>query len=148
MGNNDRPCISRLKSGRDSSASLKIALPVFTIHSKQAETRMVLCTIAASFILAALQANVGRLYCDFIYIPFKDSQSDVKTDDPEDEIKATEANAKDPHMKAVTNAFSKITDEDKGILTLTLKGCSNLQVSISSWLLLQTGCKYTVLVVA
>ena len=77
-----------------------------------------------------MQAKVASLHFDALYIPFKDSRKGAMSNDPSDNQRdgATDEESAPKSIPAAAT-FSKVTDDDKGILTVSLKGCSNLQAS-------------------
>ena len=57
-------------------------------------------------------------------MPFKDTDTIGQEADKDGAMSSSQAE------KKLGGSFSKITDDDKGILTVTLTGCKNLEVRI------------------
>lgn len=73
---------------------------------------------------------VGKMHFEVIYVPFegvRTHSASKKTDDDDEDYEDHNSNAASKARNAVRN-LNQITDEDKGILTVTLTGCMNLQV--------------------
>lgn len=56
------------------------------------------------------------------YVPFRDTEDPADTEQKDGSMDPAQAE------KKIGGSFNKITDEDKGILTVTLTGCKNLEV--------------------
>lgn len=69
-----------------------------------------------------LQAITAKLHAEVTYIPFKDADEAAEADQRDGSMAPAQAE------KKLGGSFNRITDEDKGILTVTLTGCKNLEV--------------------
>lgn len=79
-----------------------------------------------------MQAHIGTLFCEVMYVPFKDATKGPLSSDPVDAKRdGTQDSQPTAQQLAVAHTFSHVTDDDKGILTISLQGCSNLQVGYS-----------------
>lgn len=74
---------------------------------------------------------MGTLHCEVIYVPFKGARVHSSAQKAEDDSEDYESHDKNEASKAKASlkSLTQITDDDKGILTVTLTGCSNLQVT-------------------
>ena len=71
-----------------------------------------------------MQAITAKLHCEITYVPFKDADTTAQEGHKDGAMSSAQAEQK------LGGSFSKITDDDKGILTVTLTGCKNLEVSL------------------
>jgi len=69
-----------------------------------------------------MQSIIAQLQCEVTYIPFQHTDADPTAGA---DAGSNEAGTDAPKMGGT---FSSITDQDKGILTVTLTGCRNLEV--------------------
>ena len=58
-----------------------------------------------------------------MYVPFKDSEGGGEGEHKDGAMSPAKAE------KKLGGSFNQITDDDKGILTVTLTGCKNLEAS-------------------
>ena len=71
---------------------------------------------------------MATFYGEAVYIPFKGAGNE-QPGGPDAHRDGSEARPRTPAGSASRMALStKVTDKDKGILTVTLTGCSNLEV--------------------